>query len=90
MAHTPGHWHTEEGMDDDWWTDIKAGTETVAMCRGLDARKRNDNARLIAAAPELMEVLKAAIHDGRLQTFEDRDRFRQAAKKAIAKAEGVK
>ena len=88
MAHTPGPWHTEEGMDDDWWTDIKAGAETVAMCRGLDARKRNDNARLIASAPELLEALKVCAQfivdcDGLAS-----DEYQQASA-AIAKATGA-
>lgn len=44
--------------------------------------------RACNAHEELLEVLKAASHDGRLQTFEDRERFRLAAQIAIAKAEG--
>jgi hypothetical protein len=44
------------------------------------------NARLFLGAPGLLTVLEEFIHDGRLQTFEDRERFRKAARAAIAKA----
>ena len=46
------------------------------------------NARLIAAAPELLEALQLWSGDGALQTFDDRQRFREAARTLIAKATG--
>jgi len=33
--------------------------------------------------PRLLDVVNAAIVDGRLQTFEDRERFRRVARKVI-------
>jgi hypothetical protein len=56
--------------------------------RSLRWRDANAAARLIAAAPDMLEVLKRWTYDGALQTYEDRERFRKAARAAIAKAEG--
>lgn len=38
-----------------------------------------------AALAECAEVLRAGIHDGRLQSFSDRERFRDAARAALSK-----
>ena len=45
------------------------------------------NDRLKAENAELVEALKAGITDGRLQTFADRERWRNRARAVLAKAE---
>lgn len=55
-SHTPGPWHLAEAETS---IPVKAGAKTVASVRIGD----NDqaDARLIAAAPEMLEQLKAAL-----------------------------
>ena len=89
MKHTKGPWRTEEGMDDDTWTDVKHNADTIAMCHGYDYRTRTANARLIASAPDLLEALKSA-----MKWMDDRRELAEyvpeiaTALNAIAKAEG--
>lgn len=99
MSHTPGPWAIEKDSKD--IVKVRAYA-TVATCTtaGLWDSKRTQvispeecmaNARLIAAAPELLEALEEFYHliddahDGdRVFTFE----LAQKAKAAIAKAKG--
>lgn len=48
---------------------------------GIDEQKR-----IIAERDELLEFIRHWMYESRLQTFEDRDRFRKAADQLIAKA----
>lgn len=97
MKHTPGPWKcmesnfTDEGSFEEatiWY--MGSGTDAnpmrhIAIIRcGL--RESEANARLIAAAPELLEALKALREKSRMaEAFDECI----AADKAIAKAEGV-
>ena len=61
MKHTPGPWVLNE-----LYGEIRQGHEAGAqICTFVDAETRDDqtkyNAFLVAAAPELLEALKAAI-----------------------------
>lgn len=47
------------------------------------------DARLIAAAPCLLALLEKWIGDGLLQTYENREQFREEARDLIAKATGA-
>ncbi len=47
------------------------------------------NATLFAASHEMLELLQTWTGDGALQTFEDRERFRKAARAVMAKATGA-
>lgn len=88
--HTPGPWHYEQG---------KLGTTIWAAGRILIAKLSFPgagkpcpslaDARLIAAAPELLEALKALLADsgGTIGTSEGHG-FAIAARAAVAKAEG--
>ena len=98
--HTPGKW--KAGHDDD---PVQVGTEDgkfVAMTLGCDEsvadQKDYDNARLIAAAPEMLEALEAAqaslnslseftrkLKGPRLTVFEG---IRHKISAAISKAKG--
>ena len=52
-GHTPGPWHvTYDGT-------VKSASGTVADCIGIE-RVRMNNARLIAAAPDLLAALERA------------------------------
>lgn len=95
-AHTPGPWVVTSGYN---------GRTTVAMVRspdrtvcveaatdaqppGFDAT--DANARLIAAAPELLKALKEAVAVARVaRDRHGRSLWVPAAEAAIAKAEGV-
>jgi hypothetical protein len=85
--HTPGPWRYMQGTHSVYTVDGKA----IALAygpRGIACGWRDANARLIAAAPDLLEALK------RLCSHGTRDHAQIAAdwdfaRAAIAKAEGV-
>ena len=92
--HTPGPWGTDLLEHDHPYQDIvvRAGTRTI--CRvWIDDAPVHDynaaqlaNARLIAAAPELLEALKVVIDD---LMYKDHARVINVAHAAIAKATGA-
>jgi hypothetical protein len=95
--HTPGPWHagsttnpTAIGPITD---NMGTGTALLPVCHIADRTEKHANARLIAAAPDLLEALKSVLEsvpfaayrgDGELEEVE------QKVKRAIAKAEGGK
>jgi hypothetical protein len=88
--HTPGPWTLEDGE-----ALVIRGSDDGQICianwlrgrGGLGGRRKNDevqaNARLIAAAPDLLDALKGVVRIADRQTVEF-----DAARAAIAKAEG--
>ena len=76
--HTAGPWQV--GGQFGTATFVNAGTICVAKC---DGKLHAANARLIAAAPELLEALKAVVIIADRATVEF-----DAAKAAISKATG--
>ena len=90
MKHTPGPWEVCIGEVDGGLFEIYQG-EINTICRGDDEMiDWKANARLIAAAPEMLEALEDYID---LYPFRDKMNFRQRstfdkAKRAIAKAKG--
>lgn len=70
MKHTPGPWKARDykNSDGDIWIDCAAykgetplgGTLAIALHTGRGKGEMNDNARLIAAAPELLAACEAA------------------------------
>ncbi len=60
-AHTPGPWTLAEGRSGyQFWPLIQHGGKDIAVCsRQVD--ETDANARLIAAAPDLYEALRAMI-----------------------------
>ena len=90
MSHTPGPWHYRRG--DEWSHSVVThhgtlpdGSQncwTVADINKMREPEHEANARLIAAAPELLEALK------RLLTDEDYPQAERVARAAIAKATG--
>ncbi len=94
---TPGPWEAEAGQPmagDDWVgvyaEDAVPGHKMPAMCYGPE---QDANARLIAAAPELLEALRRVLdtnnggeHGENIEGWLD---ARRDAVSAIAKAEGT-
>ena len=81
--HTPGPWQVKEGYEKDSGLRLHLvvfGTSIVAECYGINS---NANARLIAVAPELLEMLQKAVKFGGL--FPD---LVEEAQTIIAKATG--
>lgn len=79
-SHTPGPWsYSFESVDPEWAVVSMKGGLVVA---NVNADHRQEaNARLIAAAPDLLAALKALDESGHTQATW------QAALRAIAKAE---
>lgn len=97
MKHTPGPWRT---------ADSEAGMPAIRSCEGaprtialIDVRfphlvspeERLANARLIAAAPELLEALQACLVVLRADSDSEEDNATEIkqAQSAIKKAEGL-
>lgn len=80
--HTPGPWEVAG-------TEIWAGSKRITMGRGAhdekEAAVRNANARLIAAAPELLQACQRALHWIRPLADPDAEFIREAIAKATGK-----
>jgi hypothetical protein len=73
-THTPGPWTTHKAKPNPWWTVLGPDARPVADVDAASVQAFNKpgnpkiveaNARLIAAAPDLLEVLQAVVswHD---------------------------
>ncbi len=92
-TYTPGPWKATYNKRFDWWTIHHegecefGGTSTVCHVKDFQPDHKEANARLIAAAPEMLAVMKLA-----LQLSKDHPSFQlwgmQAFWDVIAKAEG--
>lgn len=76
---TTGPWRISHSWDDE--TIIASEEDWIAEC---DGRNHKANARLIAAAPDLLEALRPMVNGTYYITGKDVER----ARAAIAKAEG--
>lgn len=92
--HTPGPWHL---FSNSIGVGVTTGRSDVAHCSGFDSLRTleevESNARLIAAAPDLLEALRGAIEwmycvEPHLRDGEPFKRNFESYKAAIAKAEG--
>lgn len=98
--HTPAPW--TRGKQKTTWYNIYADNERVRVARAFDPSPapyhkaggfeiEEANARLIAAAPELLEALKALVEFadavGKLTKYSPNPRDIDAARAAIRKAE---
>lgn len=85
MKHTPGPWHVGKGI-----RIIGANSQRVAVCDDNEATPGMDNARIIAAAPELLEaltILYGSITDERADGAYRKEAL-DKARAAIAKSTG--
>lgn len=82
--HTPGPWRACSGFP----SVEAAGAANLALCNDqrIPMSERLANARLIAAAPDLLEALKRAV--GWIETSSEGEIATSIALAAIAKAEG--
>jgi len=104
MSHTPGPWTIHGWGDGDY--EVNAASETVCNVPGfddetVDVDRAEPNARLIAAAPDLLAACQAVAHDLRAVVLDgdnvstgmsDAELFRaflNVLLPAIAKAEGT-
>jgi len=97
MAHTPGQWEPCDGASVgnlEWPTHVKRTfldeqgrrvTQFVATCNDM-LPEVHANARLIAAAPEMLAALKLAVGEG--SSFACPEETEAKLLAAIAKAEG--
>lgn len=68
FAHRPGPWHVSEHTEGSWALIYDAdGFEVARVCYP----NRNADAKLIAAAPELLQSASAALHYMRLHKYAD-------------------
>ena len=94
MSHTPGPWLATEGHPSDvWHVDMRARHFSVTVSRSdadhyMPVEEVQANARLIAAAPELLQVLERCNNRWDDADEEDNPALGQAIRAAIAKATG--
>lgn len=102
MAHTPGPWVASEGHPSDvWHVDMPGRAWSVVVGRHDEdfdqpVEEVQANAKLIAAAPDLLAALRLGLEwsaddgypDDHCMVSPCERAFRQAARAAIAKAEG--
>lgn len=83
--HTPGPWRVERylGREDSWFV---RGPFDERVCGQGSGPVVEANARLIAAAPELLEALEAVVCINNLTSHEQRRTAYEKAATAIAKA----
>lgn len=85
--HTPGPWnYCQESIDPEWWIVTLKGGLVVA---NVNAHHNQEaNARLIAAAPELLAALTALVADFD-KSVQTTDPMLVDARAAIAKTTGA-
>ena len=91
-AHTPGPWKLKlgKGIEYTYLVSAAKGQDVVNWAHYPNATKAETkaNARLIAAAPDLLEALRD-IASGTYDTWTEGYRAQQIARAAIAKATGA-
>ena len=90
-AHTPGPWHVEHHIGD-WFLITPRNhiiAETASTSVAPTYSQQSANARLIAAAPELLEALEDALNTIKAldEDYDERGSYRRG-EAAIAKAKG--
>ena len=97
MSYTPGPW-TDESPDESQWGVYDAHGQSIGQAHQIKPMKddpyqteRTANARLMAAAPELLAALKAydAWADKTICKDPELKAIRDQMRAAIAKAEGT-
>ena len=92
--HTPGPWKCGQYLGHSFWvvhTDVGdrgRGMDIVEGVAGLTPEQRLANARLIAAAPELLDALKEIVDAADGDGWNQLDASFKKARAAILKAKG--
>ena len=91
--HTKGPWMVNDNGVEDGCLDVWVGTEgdfpVVEDINGEDVGQTRANANLIAAAPELLEMLKVAVGRCEINNCSgEEDEFIEMFDSAIARAQG--
>jgi hypothetical protein len=86
---TPGPWKWFETEDGRCRINPEGGGLVIAECAVMEpfSEEQRSNARLIAAAPDLLEALKT-LPQSLAATEDDLNRWLEKASAAISKAEG--
>lgn len=84
MSHTPGPWEVRDG--DPLTENLIANVRGLRVFGGFNPASCGEDARLIAAAPDMYEVLKGILECW--DNHEPAGQWRNAMRDAIAKAEG--
>jgi hypothetical protein len=90
MGHTPGPWTVNDADNVSSWSVQASGRKRICAARWYPYTQEAkaealDNARLIAAAPELLEACKAVLNSTNIL---DADKIYSIVKAAVARAEG--
>ena len=97
MMHTDGPWkvaktYSTHNSPNRWWeTGVISATGRVAEAMGADAMESMENARLIAACPDMLSALRKIVEIENRDTGGDWDEIEEAreiASAALAIAEG--
>ena len=92
--YTAGPWEASEGYPSDiWHVDMPSRKYSVVVSRAKEdwdmaVKEVQANAHLIAAAPELLDALETLLLSTERDDINFRVRAMEAAREAIAKAEG--
>jgi len=92
MKHTPGPWTThldnsDLAMNGIGTVSVNGPKGIVCCCEESSIEGTESNARLIAAAPEMLEALELVLNDNRLMNAMTREQAR-AILDSVAKARG--
>jgi len=91
MKHTHGEWVYDRAADkrsDGYIRMAESPEGTLAICKVMSRPEKEENARLIAAAPEMLAFLKYLTRDCDQSNPDSYDCDKLTALTIIAKAEG--
>ena len=94
--HTPGQWRVFDALTDiEIVTDRRTANETESIVQFKGQRNAKANARLMAAAPDLLAALEELVERDRSEALscgftEDELSWLEDAQHAIAKAKGIR
>ncbi len=92
--HTPGPWQSDAAGESHEWVVLSSENQSICACmNGVGGKDRvQANARLIAAAPELLEALEDVLKITMFHSNPESEleRRKSKARAAIAKAKGVR
>lgn len=86
--HTPSQWYSDE--KDEQFVIVRTDNKIIYCIEDYEVNEEDRaNARLIAAAPELLEACKSLLHDLKSDPYVLTPKTINKARSAINKAEGA-